>query len=292
MEIMNYSKVSNNLNMNDIGFIQGRLSPMVGNRIQTFPWSTWKDEFKISGENNFKLIEWTLDQEDLYRNPLLTNKGQSEINSLCELHGISIPSLTGDCFMQAPFWKTTAAKQKDLKNDFIKVLEACVSVGISMIVVPLVDNGRIDNAKEEDILVKFLEDKEVFLYKNRLTILFESDFDAKGLSKFISRLNPDLFGINYDIGNSAALGFDATEEIDCYGYRIKNVHVKDRLLGGTTVPLGMGNADFIKVFSNLNRVGYKGNFILQTARSTDGDHLGVLRKFREMTANWISHSGT
>ena len=146
--------------------------------------------------------------------------------------------------------------------------------------------------KEEDILVKFLEDKEVFLYKNRLTILFESDFDAKGLSKFISRLNPDLFGINYDIGNSAALGFDATEEIDCYGYRIKNVHVKDRLLGGTTVPLGMGNADFIKVFSNLNRVGYKGNFILQTARSTDGDHLGVLRKFREMTANWISHSGT
>ena len=57
--------------MNKIGFMQGRLSEVINNRIQSFPKETWQDEFLIAERCDFKLVEWTLDQEDLYKNPTI-----------------------------------------------------------------------------------------------------------------------------------------------------------------------------------------------------------------------------
>ena len=89
----------------NIGFIQGRLSPIVDNKIQAFPWDHWEDEFSIANQLGLKLMEWTLDYEKLYKNPLLTNEGQKTIQGLTKKYNIKIPSLTGDCFMQKPFLK-------------------------------------------------------------------------------------------------------------------------------------------------------------------------------------------
>ena len=70
------------------------------------------------------------------------------------------------------------------------------------------------------------------------------------------------------------MGFDPSDEINLYGKRIKNVHIKDRKLNGSTVPLGEGNADFESIFFNL-KDEYSGNFILQTARDKNGDMLNL-----------------
>jgi hexulose-6-phosphate isomerase len=96
-----------------------------------------------------------------------------------------------------------------------------------------------------------------------------------------------VFGINYDSGNSAALGYDSAEEISAYAARILNVHVKDRLFGGTTVPLGTGAADLAKTIRLIELSGYRGQYILQTARANDGDHAGALARYRDMTVRWI-----
>jgi L-ribulose-5-phosphate 3-epimerase len=270
-----------------IGFMQGRLSPIIGGRIQSFPWECWQQEFALGQVHDFHLIEWTLDQDRLYENPLLTRNGQDEIKSLCFQHDFEIPSLTGDCFMQAPFWKEKGDKQNELHQDFIAVAEACGAVGISLIVVPLVDSGRIENESQEDELVTFFESQKGLLNKHGLRIVFESDFKPNQLARFIERFDPKLFGINYDIGNSASLGFNPLDEISDYGDRILNVHIKDRLLGGSTVPLGLGNADFKVVFDSLRRMDYSGNYILQTARAVDGDHARALCEYREMTIEWL-----
>jgi hexulose-6-phosphate isomerase len=111
------------------------------------------------------------------------------------------------------------------------------------------------------------------------------------LAAFIERFPVDLFGINYDIGNSASLGFDPIEEFAAYGNRIVNVHVKDRQLGGSTVALGDGDADFDAVFTGLSDLGYSGNFILQTARDPEGSHLSSLVRFRNMTVDWLTRYG-
>jgi len=270
-----------------IGFMQGRLSPLIDGKIQSFPWPTWEKEFEIGKKINITTMEWTIDQEGIYKNPLMTTEGQTLVKDLCAEYNFSIPSLTGDCFMQAPLWKSKNNDRTFLEKVFHDVVNSCSAINIEMIVVPLVDNGALEDIKQENDLIAFLKSNENFFYEKKVKILFESDYKPIKLAKFIDRVNPLIFGINYDIGNSAAFGFNSEDEFNLYADRILNVHVKDRLLGGTTVPLGSGAADFEKVFQLLANTKYQGNYILQTARAKDNKHSLTLSLFRDMTREWI-----
>lgn len=270
-----------------IGFMQGRLSALVDGKIQAFPWGEWKDEFPRARELGLTRMEWTIDQERLRENPLTTEQGQQDILALSRETGVWIPSLTGDCFMQAPFWKVDAVVRDALVADLDLLITACSRIGIEFVVIPLVDNGKIERESESDTLKRVLLARSKQLARRNVRIVFESDLPPRELARFMEAFPADVFGINYDSGNSASLGYDSDEEIGAYAARILNVHVKDRIRGGTTVPLGTGNADLAKTIRLIERSGYKGQYILQTARASDGDHAGVLAKYRDMTIRWI-----
>jgi len=270
-----------------IGFMQGRLSPLVNGKIQAFPWDYWRDEFLIANEYDFNIIEWTLDQSQLYENPLMTEVGQKEIRALSNKYKISIPSLTGDCFMQAPFYKVDGSKSESLLLDLRNIIISCGKLGVKYIVFPLVDNGRLETKKQEMILKDGLSLVDDLLFQRGIKIVFESDFPPDKLKSFISGFSPENYGINYDIGNSAALGYNSKDEISAYGDRILNVHIKDRILKGTTVPLGKGNANIPKVLKELSEINYDGNYILQTARAVNENHADVLCQYRDQVINWM-----
>ena len=271
--------------------MQGRLSPLLDGRIQAFPWTHWVSEFERAAEVGFRLIEWTLDEEFLYQNPLMTEAGRRLIRELTLEHRVEVDSLTCDFVMQAPFWKTSGRERVRRERDLMAVAEACHLAGVSLMVIPLVDNGHLEDRHQEDLLVGALERGTGEFLDLGLSVVFESDLPPSDLVRFIGQFDEAVFGINYDIGNSASLGFFPREELSAYGTRVRNVHVKDRLLGGGSVPLGDGCADFESVFSSLAEVGYQGNFILQTARSETGDHVEVLSRFRDMTEGWIERHG-
>lgn len=270
-----------------IGFMQGRLSPMVDGKIQAFPWTHWQEEFAAAQELGLKLMEWTIDQERLNENPLMRADGRETIRTLIQKCGLQIPSLTGDCFMQAPFWKEKGVVRDGLVQNFKAVVDACGALEVQFVVVPLVDNGRLENRAQEDGLVCMFGEMLPSLSALGVKVVFECDYKPSDLARLMDRLDPSVFGVNYDIGNSAALGFNPQEEFRSYGKRILNVHVKDRLLGGTTVPLGAGHVDFEKVFIGLGSLGYRGNYIMQTARASNGHHAAALEKYRNMTLGWI-----
>ena len=52
--------------------------------------------------------------------------------------------------------------------------------------------------------------------------------------------------------------------------KITDIHIKDRVLGGGSVELGKGNADFEGFFTKLKEFDYKGPFILQAYRDDEG----------------------
>ncbi len=264
----------------NIGFMQGRLSPIQGKKIQSFPWKSWKKEFQIGRKLNFRILEWTLDFKKLYSNPLMTDYGQKEIRHLCSKYNFKILSLTGDCFMQKPFWKTSSTKKYKLQNDFLNIINQSGKLGIKFIILPLVDNGKIESHKQEMILINFLKKINPILRTSKIKILFETNFKPKKYLKFIKKFDRKFFGINYDIGNSASYGFNPNEEISLYGKYVNNVHIKDRLYNGKTVPLGQGNADFMSVFKKLKQISYKGNFILQGARSKNNQHALVIKEYK------------
>jgi L-ribulose-5-phosphate 3-epimerase len=273
-----------------IGLMQGRLSEMIDGKIQSFPWNSWQEEFAIAATARFELIEWTLDWMKLDENPLMLSTGQQCIRSLAARYGVQVQSLTGDCFMQAPFWKAEEPNRRALLHEFERILDSCTAVGIRYVVVPLVDNGSLENLEQRESLREGILRLVPWLEAHGVEILFESDLGPLNLADFINSFPDRSFGINYDIGNSASLGFDPATEIRTYGARIRNVHVKDRLRGGTTVPLGEGAGNLPIVFCELARKHYAGDFILQTARAADGDHLGALVRYRAMTRVWIDEA--
>lgn len=275
----------------DIGFMQGRLCDRVDGKIQAFPWRDWESEFPQAHRLGLGLMEWTLDQDRLYENPLMTEAGRARIRELSARHGVRVLSLTGDCFMQAPFFKASGAAREILLADLRAILDASQQVGIRYVLIPLVDNGSVETPQHESALLEGLLPLRDRLVRAGMKIVFESDFGPERLAAFMERFPRDAFGINYDIGNSAALGYAPAEEIGSYGHRIDNVHVKDRILHGTTVPLGTGNADFAAAFGALRKAGYAGNFILQTARADDNDHVGALARYRDMTLAWWRAGG-
>lgn len=276
----------------EIGFMQGRLCDRIDGKIQAFPWRDWEAEFPSAQALGLGLLEWTLDQERLHENPLMTAAGQARIRELSARHGVRVLSLTGDCFMQAPFYKVEGAAREALLADLWAILDASEQVGIRYVLIPLVDNGSLQTTEHERTLLEGVLPLRQRLVSAGMKIVFESDFGPARLAEFIDRLPRDAFGINYDIGNSAALGFSPAEEVGSYGHRIDNVHVKDRKLHGTTVPLGTGNADFPTVFGALRKASYAGHFILQTARADDNDHAGALARYRDMTRAWWKQSGS
>ena len=264
-----------------VGVMQGRLSPMINNRIQQFPWDSWPSEFVLASKIDIKIIEWTIDTIEFYKNPLINQRDQ--INLIMDKNDISIPSVTCDYFMENPPWKTDL---KLVKKGISSILQGMRNIKSKILVIPLVDNSSLPDSASVKIVEDFFTDLVPEISQNKLQIAFESDLNPKKLSEFICKFDKNYFGINYDIGNSSSLGFNPLEEFNAYGSRIINVHVKDRKLNGITVPLGEGDADFLGIFRLLQKENYEGNLILQTARSKEGKDIEVLVRYKNLVEEW------
>jgi L-ribulose-5-phosphate 3-epimerase len=275
--------------INRLGVMQGRLVEPSPGKIQEFPKKNWESEFPILRNLGIHLLEWTIDWQGIDDNPILS---ESEIPKILKLqieNELVIPSATLDCFMQFPCWHDDFSESSFLRYKIL--LENGRTLGLKYLVLPLVDASSINSDYKLESLFDFCKRITPHLISAEVQIIFESDYSSLDLLDFISKFDSRHFGVNYDIGNSASLGYSPKNEIENYGDWIKNVHVKDRVLGGSTVPLGEGSADFETVFGTLASINYAGNFILQTARSSTGDHVGVIEKYRDMTLKWMDRYG-
>ena len=266
-----------------IGFIQGRLSPITNNRIQQFPWDSWQNEFAIASKIDIRLVEWTIDTFKFYQNPLISLNQWEEINTIASKNNIFIPSVTCDYFMENPPWKSDLNL---IQKGIIAIFQGMKNISAKILVVPLVDNSSLLESSNVNIVKKLFTDLIPEISQNNIQIAFECDLNPERLLDFISEFDRNYFGINYDIGNSASLGFDPNKEFKAYGSRITNVHIKDRKLNGSTIPLGEGDADFLRIFRLLQEENYQGNLILQTARSKEGKDAEVLVKYKKLVERW------
>jgi L-ribulose-5-phosphate 3-epimerase len=267
-----------------IGMMQGRLSPIRNGRIQSFPRDNWRDEIAEASELQIHKIEWTIDSEELLYNPLISSSGCIDINDNLFRCKVMVPSVTCDYFMENPPWRES---EQIVLTNLKSIINGMREINSKILVIPLVDNSSIRENLYTSYVIDYFNGLEQYLTKSNVKIAFETDLPPDKFFSFIENFNSLTFGANYDIGNSASLGFNPIEEFEAIGKRILNVHVKDRILNGTTVPLGDGDADFELVFDLLVGSGYKGNYILQTARSSDGNHAASIVKYSNQVIGWL-----
>ena len=250
---------------NEIGIMQGRLSPRIDGKIQAYPASTWQKEFEFAQEIGYAAIEWIV-EKPVETNALMTDSGKAEIKKVIASTGVRIDYVCADIFMQQPLVRMTEETKSQNKDYLLEILKNAKEVGALGVEIPFVDNSSIKNDREKQEFIDAMQDAFKLAKDLDLKISLETDLPPKVFKTLLENIDLDYVLANYDIGNSASLGFDPGEELENYGLRILNVHVKDRKLGGTTVPLGTGNAKIDYVFLKLKEIGYSGGLTMQAAR--------------------------
>ena len=143
------------------------------------------------------------------------------------------------------------------------------------------DQSSIKNEQVRTIFIEALTTVIPNAERSGVNLSLETDLDAKQFGELLSSLDSPKVTVNYDIGNSAASGYNPIDELSAYGERISDIHIKDRLLGGGSVKLGTGNADipdFLKLMESFN---YSGPLIMQAYRDDEGVSI-----FEEQL-NWV-----
>lgn len=252
-----------------IGIMQGRLSPVIENKIQAFPEKHWKAEFFSAQALGFDLIEWTLDRHNILNNPLFLD--HELIRTLSQMSGVKVRSVTYDAAMQAPLVVDDLIQQTEVAL-LNKVLSACSRLNIRYLVFPLVDESSI-NTLSYDKYIQIFQQISTELLNDSLKIAIESDLPPTKLKQFIMKIGSPHIGINYDTGNSASLGYNFHHEMVEYSDLIMNIHIKDRKLAGPTVPLGHGDAPLEKQIYYFRKYLSDCSLVIQGARSPHGADL-------------------
>jgi L-ribulose-5-phosphate 3-epimerase len=253
--------------------MQGRLLPPVGGRFQSFPRERWRDEFELAARAGLNGIEWIFDVYGEDVNPLCSDSGAKEMLILSQQTGAQVRSLCADYFIDRPFLRSSESERKELIQKLQWLLQRCAALGIVRVVIPFVDHSRIENRDEEEIVLAIVQTILPEAERCNVELHLETSLAPAVFESLLSRCSHPLIRANYDSGNSASLGYDVREEFAAYGDRIGSVHIKDRKVAGGTVPLGAGNADFQGLFRGLAMLNYKGDYVLQIARSEPGREL-------------------
>lgn len=276
--------------MSLLATMQGRLVPPEGGNFQSFPRDRWRDEFALAAQAGLNAIEWIFDVYGEDVNPLASDEGLQEMRALAERTGVVVRSLCADYFMDRPFLRTEPAERNELIQKFRWVLSRCRLAGIGRIVIPFVDRSRIENEAEKREVLSILESLLPAAEANGIELHLETSLPPDEFARILQDNPHPLLWANYDSGNSASLGYVVEDEFEAYGNRIGSVHIKDRVRGGGTVPLGTGDADLTALFKALARLGYRGDYVLQIARQQSGQEMQWLAQNRAWVADQIEQA--
>ena len=252
--------------MNTIGIMQGRLSPPTGGRIQSFPVDTWREEFSRAREAGLDCIEWIYEADTEAVNPLRTDEGVAEIRRLAEDSGVAVWSVCADYYMTERLVTPDGVVREAAVEHLRWLLGRTGLLDARYIVLPFVDASSLQSPPEVEGLLAVLKSAMPAVEQAGVELHLETDLQPVDLTAVLESVNHPLIRANYDIGNSASLGHDPVEELTLLGSWLGSVHVKDRVLGGGTVPLGTGAADFPTCFRLICTADFCGPFILQAAR--------------------------
>ena len=263
-----------------LGYVQGRLLEMPKRGYQAFPLENWHEEFALAKQRSLSHVEWVVDTYTLHNNPLVTSS--EEVLALTQQNGIAISVICLDFLM---FTKEISVSQALASS--MRYVRAGAEVGANYVLLPLVD-GSSTLKKNLDIDVAFNLTRQIADEANSLglQVLLELDLPPQGVTRFLEELGVEAL-INYDIGNSASLGYQWEEEVSEYGSRIGSLHIKDRYLGGGPAMLGVGNSDWIGVLGWwLGNNVTSGPTTMQTFRDENG--VEVFDKQLQMVREQIS----
>ena len=247
-----------------IGIIQGRLSPP-DEGFQECP-ADWKREFKILGRLGLSHVEWIVTKQSFHSNPIfLRDVRDYPIHSVCADNIVS----------------SLIDNRDFLQHNLFPICQAALRNDIKSVTIPLLEDSSLEDDKKLDNFCKSFS--YVCARYPSIKFSLETELSLSKIPKLLNVSN-NIF-LTYDTGNTTSYGISHEKYILNFSDRITNVHIKDRNLSGTSVPLLTGDTEFNDIFTNLVKNGYKGVYTLQTARGsskkeeeTISNHAKIIRR--------------
>ena len=247
-----------------LGVLQGRLSPPVRNHYQEFP-DGWEKEFELASELGLHGLEWLITLDYNLNNPIFHNL--EKINQL-PVMSVCVDTLVDERITDLEFVFSCLVPLCDLLNNS----------KVDILVIPILDASDLNDDFKRHAFCKII--KQIGETYPDLKFAFEAEMPPNKLLEIVQLC--DNFYVTYDTGNITSCGVDHEEFIDSFGKKIINVHIKDRTYDRQTVEPMQGDTDFELIFQKLSSINYSGNFILQTARSTDGNELSTINRHKKI----------
>lgn len=258
---MEFFPVSKNANF---GVIQGRLSKQTPQGYQAFPWDSWADEFNLAAQRRLSHIEWIIDLWRMDQNPIF--EFPERVREISEASSIPIRSVCSDFLMQYSEFDSSEAIEP-----LTRIIRTMPKLGATHLVVPFVDQTSLLRKRIPRGTVKdFLQEATHLAEIEGIQICIESDLPPNEFTDFVLDFESEAIGINYDIGNSAAMGYNWRQEFEKYWNLVNLIHVKDRIRGGASVRLGDGDAEIIEILNFVKEMNFAGPISIQAFRDFEG----------------------
>lgn len=263
-----------------IGMVQGRLTPSKGRGIQFFPnqEGEWEREFALAAKLGVHHVQWAFEKND---NPLLLPATQEKVRAVVAQTGVPLWHMDMQLLTSVDISSFNEAWMQD-------VCEALAAVNGQTVEIPLMEASSLLDVPMREQRVAALKQFMHAATAAGISVAVETDLPPKEY-KILLEQCPTL-GVVYDAGNSAGMGYEIDEEFAVYGTMLSNVHLKDKKKGGTTVPLGTGDADFKRLFQLLRKVPYTGPVTLQAAPGEDGKEAETIQHYIDFISSQYEQS--
>lgn len=274
--------------MVQVGIMHGRLTPRGSGSFQCFPADSWRKEFSHARDAGLACIEWIYEVPNEARNPLGSAEGIAEMKALSAQTGVGVRSVCADYFMTDQLLDSDGKPIARNLEKLRALLSRAAELGVTYIVLPFVDPSTLGTKARIAGATALLRQLGGEGQAAGVELHLETDLPPADFATLLAAIASPWVKANFDIGNSASLGYDPAVELPALAPYLGSVHVKDRVLGGSTVPLGTGNARFETVFRELHRAGFDRWYILQAARGNDGEEVELARRNREFVERQVA----
>ncbi|AHG21406.2 xylulose 5-phosphate 3-epimerase [Chania multitudinisentens RB-25] len=245
----------------------------------------WAQRLDIASELGFQFMEISIDEQPERQQRLDWDRQQrlALLNARFD-SGIALPSMCLSAHRRYPFGSSDAATRQQARTLMDKALNFAVDIGIRNI--QLAGYDVYYESSDRHTRERFMEGMQwaVALAAKAQVMLSVEIMDTpfmNSISKwreFARQIASPWFTVYPDIGNLSAWGNDVAYELEQGIDQITAIHLKDTLpvAPGAAgmfrdVPFGSGCVDFAHTFSVLNRLKYRGPFLLEMWARNDGE---------------------
>lgn len=246
-----------------IGVMQGRLSPRPESRLQAFPHQSWPEEFAQAKRLGFSYLEWIYEAERAEENPIASSAGRAAIRACAAQSGLPVGSVCADYFMIHRLAGGTASERRGHAAALSELVRWTRELGATRILLPLLETSALSTREQVREATESIQSVCPALEAYDVTLGLEMEIPGEAYAAVIRGIGSAHVRAYYDTGNSTAQGLDIALDILPLLPVLEAVHLKDRLVAGTSQPFGRGAANFNGFFGVLAKAGYGGDFLTQ-----------------------------